>query len=173
MRGALALLLATAIPGIAAAQTTITLRLPVKDVMFLTSTSSTLTLSPPTQAVYDGTLTVVTGPALTVESNRTWTVALTSVATFSFANAAGNVFANPSKPATEVSWAVTNSPFTASGTLGVTGANVTFTGATGSAASYAPTASATATLYFRPSWLYSRDVPGVYSLSTLLTLATP
>jgi hypothetical protein len=172
MRNALAFLF-TIIPGIAPAQTTVTLRLPVKDVMFLTSTSSTLTLSTPTQAVYDGTVTVVTGPALTVQSNRAWKVTLTSVAAFAFANAGGTVFPNPAKPATDVSWAVTTSPFTASGTLGIAGANVAFAGATGSAASYAPTASATATLYFRASWLQSRDVPGVYTLSTSLTLRTP
>jgi hypothetical protein len=162
-------------PSMVPAQTTITLTLPVKDVMFLTSTSSTVTFTTPTEAAYDGTLPVVTGPLLTVQSNRAWKVALSSVATFTFANAGTNVFANPSKPATDASWAVINGPFTAVATLGVTGGNVPFTGGspTGTAASYGPTAGATTTLYFRTTWLFTRDVPGVYSLNTVLTLATP
>lgn len=160
----------------ASAQATLTIRLPVKDVMSLDASATSLTLPSPDAAAYDGTtLPVTSGLSLTVRSNRKWKVTLSSAASFGFANTGSNGFAAPTKPATDVQWSTVASPFTASGTLGTTGGSVVFSGSglTGTATAYDPTAIATSTLYFRSAWSYTRDVPGTYTLQINVTLSTP
>jgi hypothetical protein len=160
----------------ASAQATLTIRLPVKDVMSLDAGSSSVTFPTPDAAAYDGTtLPVTSGLALTVRSNRKWKVTLSSTANFNFTNSGSNTFTSPAKPATDVQWSTSASPFAASGTLGLTGGSVSFTGAglTGTATSYDPIGAATATVYFRSAWSYVRDVPGTYTLQINVTLSTP
>jgi hypothetical protein len=160
----------------AAAQTTLTIRLPVKDVMSLDASSSALVFPSPNAAAYDqSAIPVSSGLTLTVRSNRKWKVTLSSAANFTFANTGSNTFANPAKPASDVSWGTTTTPFSSSGTLGLTGGSVPFTGTglSGAPTSYNPIGAATATVFFRPTWSYVRDVPGTYTLVVNLTLSTP
>jgi hypothetical protein len=159
-----------------AAQATLTIRLPVKDVMSLDASSTTVTFPTPDAAAYDGTtLPVSSGLSLTVRSNRQWKVTLSSAATFGFTNSGANTFSAPAKPASDVQWSTVASPFAVNGTLGVTGGSVSFTGTglSGTSTAYQPVGLATTTVYFRSAWSYVRDVPGTYTLQINVTLSTP
>ena len=165
---------ATALPGTAGAQCTVSgsgdsCNLPgsasmtAGRVVRLQMSAGSTALTGPTTTDFDAGFNSTTGPTLTVSANAPWTLLVRSAATFWTAtNTSPSAPARTTKPAGDLQWS------TASGGTfnALTTGDVTLVGG-------AATASSATTLFFRTLYDWTLDTPGNYSLSVVLTLASP
>lgn len=135
----------------------------IVDVLSLTLSSITTTLSPPIGSDYDAGFVANTGPTATVLANRPWRLQIsTATATWAAVNTQPGVNARATKPASDLLRAtVAGGPFTA---LSTTPATV---------ASGAASAGTTTSFFFRTVYAWSVDTPGTYSLVVMFTLLAP
>lgn len=149
--------------GCAAATCTVEVTMPVSDVVRITTSQASVALGTPAVSAFTAGYLDVSGAAttVTVKSNRAFRVQIVgTTASFSY----GGSFANPAKPASDLKWATSQAGLTSTtNTMGTT-ATLMNTGAA---------AAATQSLFLRTVWLYSRDVPGTYTLVVALTLSAP
>ena len=146
---------------------TINVTMPTSDILKLTLTGTTVALGTPGETDFTNGFKDITGAAVTatVRANRAFRLQVVgSTTNFSFANMAGNTFANPSKPASDLVWATTQSGLTSSTNNMGTTASVIAQGATSSVSQ---------AVFFRTKWQFNRDVPGNYSLLLNFTLSAP
>jgi hypothetical protein len=132
-------------------------------VVRLQVTAGSTALTAPTTTDFDAGFNSTTGPTLTVSANAPWTLLLRSSATFWAAtNTSPGAPARTTKPAGDLKWSTaSNGTFSA-----LTTGDITLV--TGAA-----TASNATTLYFQTLYDWTLDTPGNYSLSVVLTLASP
>jgi hypothetical protein len=120
-------------------------------------------LTAPTPTDFDAGQNSTTGPTLTVSANAGWTLHIrASAASWTATNTSAGAPARTNKPAADLKWStVSNGTFTA-----LTTTDALLVG--GSA-----TASNAKTLYFQTLYDWTRDTPGNYSLTVVLTLTSP
>ena len=169
-RALLAMVLAAAAVGPAAcrplaaqcsgASCTITVQMPVSDVLRLTLSVVTTSLGTPVDADYTAGFIAAAGPTATAKANRAFTVSVDATsATFGYSGS----FTNPNKPASHLTWATTaGGPFTRN-------AGTAATLASGSSG----TAGTAQAIFFRTLVTYAADPPGSYSLTVRYTLSAP
>jgi hypothetical protein len=133
----------------------------VATVLSLTLSSTTTTLTAPSQSSYDnGFQDNLAALTATVKANQGWTLSIKSNA----ANwSPSGVGARAAKPAGDLQWSTSGgAPFTA-----LTTSNA------GLSTSASGTASDISTVSYRTLWDYTLDTPGTYSLAVVFTVTAP
>lgn len=132
-------------------------------VVRLEMTPGSTSLTAPTTADFEAGLNSTNGPTLTVSANAAWTLHLrSSTAVWAATNTSPDTPARVNKPAGDLKWSTApNGTFAALTTSDVS----LVTGAAG--------ANNVTTLFFETLYSWSLDTPGNYSLSIVLTLASP
>lgn len=119
-------------------------------------------LTPPTPAHYDAGFAPTTGPTVTIQSNKAWTLAISSLAATWTANNTQTEPARTNKPASDLLWATALAgPYTPLTTTAV------------QFGSGAATASAGVNLFYRTTYAWALDTPGQYSIQIVFTAAAP
>ena len=136
---------------------TVTISMPVAQVLRLTLSSTTTNLGNPTPADFTTGYKDATGPIVTVKANRAWHVSVSGTAArFTYTGSLGN----PNKPVGDLGWGTSSGSYPnnlgtpatfASGTPGIT----------------------SRTIYFRTQWHLTTDVPGNYQAVVAFTLSAP
>ena len=133
----------------------------VPTILRLTLSSTTTTLTAPTEAIYDAGEAIQAGPVATVKSNRPWNLQIRATTALW---AGVGALDRADKPAGDLQWSRTGgAPFTA---LGAAPANVYV------ASQSAGGAQAT-TFTYRTVWSWAADTPGDYSLVVRYTVTAP
>ena len=140
----------------------------VATLMRLSTNVATVAISTPTIADYDLTGTnpgndglpgPYTGPAVTVKSNRPWTLTVRAQGAYWSLVPSGSARPDAGKPAGDLLWSLNS----ATGFVPLTTSDVTVgSAATGSTATY--------NVHHRVKWFYAADVPGDYALTVVYTL---
>jgi hypothetical protein len=136
---------------------TINMTLTTTDMLRLTLSAGSTTLTPPTLTDYDNGGKNDNGPTATVKANRAWSVQVSAPAT-TFTPSGGSTY---NKPASDLLW----------GTAAGTYPNSMSTSAklmNGNA-----TAGASQQIFYRTKYFWDKDVPGTYSLQVNFTLSAP
>jgi hypothetical protein len=132
-------------------------------VVRLQMSAGSTSLTAPTPADFDAGLNSTTGPTLTVSANAPWTLHIrAATATWSATNTSPGVPARANKPAADLEWSTVPS-----------GSLAALTTSDASLVSGTATAGTATTLYFQTLYDWTLDTPGSYSLSIVLTLASP
>jgi len=142
------------------ASCTITVQMPVSDVLRLTLSAVTTSLGTPVEADYTAGYVASTGPTATAKANRAYTVTVDATsANFTYSGS----LTDPVKPASTLTWPTTSGgPFTHNpGTSAAL-----FTGSTG-------TSGTSQGIFFRTTVSYAADRPGTYTLTVRYTLSAP
>lgn len=133
----------------------------VATVLKLTLSSTTTTLTAPTEAIYDAGEAIQAGPIATVKSNRPWNLQI-SATTALWAGV--GVLARLDKLVGDLQWSRTGgAPFTA---LSLVPANVY-------GASQGAGGAQVTTFTYRTVWSWAADTPGDYSLVVRYTVTAP
>ena len=142
------------------ASCTITVQMPVSDVLRLTLSAVTTSLGTPVEADYTAGYVASTGPTATAKANRAYTVTVDATsANFTYSGS----LTDPVKPASTLTWATTSGgPFTHNAGT----AAALFTGSTG-------TSGTSQGIFFRTTVSYAVDRPGTYRLTVRYTLSAP
>ena len=171
----------------------VTASVAVPQLLQLTSSQGTTTLTPPTLADYDTSANPATtasnlpyggpGPTLTVKSNRPWQLYIGTPATgWSFTQDPALQIPRtaPEKSVSDLYWstnqtagfvALTNcGPGTGNANAALTGNAAGINGACTLLGQNGTGSTATYGLYYRVKWLYASDVPGTYDLTVQFTL---
>jgi len=129
----------------------------------LTIGSATTAFGTVTSTDFDAGFAERSGPSVTVQANKPWTVGISSAATFWTAvNTDPTNPARTTKPRADLHW---------SNTSGLVGTPVSATVTT--IGSGSGTAGTVVPLFFRIIWDYTVDTPGNYSISVTFTLTAP
>lgn len=127
----------------------------------LTVTPATTALTTPNPAHYDAGFAATTGPAITINANTSWSLAISAATPTWSALSTQAEPARPDKPATDLLVAFSPAgPFTP---LSTTPSAV--------AAGSAPGSSTT--LFLRTLYAWNLDTPGDYAIQIVLTLTAP
>lgn len=137
--------------------------LTIGDVLQLTLSSTTTTLTAPSSADYDAGFVLNTGPTATVRGNRAWRLQISAAtATWGATNTQPGVSAWTNKPAGDLLWSTAaGGPFTALSTTPATVTSGNASAGTGSS------------FFFRTAYSWALDTPGAYSLAVVFTLVAP
>lgn len=149
--------------GCSAATCTVEITLPVSDVMRLSVSQTSVSLGAPTIADFTAGYRDINGAAavVTVKANRAFQVQLVgTTSTFAYSG----TFANPVKPASDLTWATSQAGLSSSGNTAATSLTFIDQSASGSA---------NQSLFLRTMWSFARDVPGTYSIVLSLTISAP
>ena len=135
----------------------------IGDVLSLTLSATTTTLTAPGSTDYDAGFVANTGPTATVRGNRAWRLQISAAAaTWTAVNTQPGVSARANKPVSDLLRATASGgPFTAFSTTPAT------------VASGAASAGTAATFYLRTLYAWTVDTPGTYSLVVTFTLLAP
>ena len=155
---------------------TVTISLPVVDVMRLDLSTSTTALGTPIQADFaaGGLIAAASGPIATVKSNGPFTLSVKgNTATFAYAGAA----ANPNKSSAELTWALATGapPGVCTGIVSfgnnMAAAATLLSAGVGASAIGVPAPSQR--ICFRTLWSFASAPPGTYTLVVNFTLSGP
>jgi hypothetical protein len=145
------------------ASCTVSITMPVGDVMRMTLSATNSALGTPGESDFTAGFRDVSGSSgtVTVKANRAFRVQVSGGSTlFSYSGS----LANPSKPASDLVWAATAAGRSTS---------TNNLGATGTLLSASATAGTAQSIFLRTKWAFNRDVPGTYSVNVVLTLTAP
>jgi len=155
---------------------TVTISLPVTDVIRLDLSTSTTALGTPVEADFaaGGLIAAASGPIATVKSNGPFTLSVKgNTGTFAYAGTA----ANPNKSSAELTWALATgaAPGVCTGIVSF-GNNMSVAATLLSAGTGAPAIGVPAPsqrICFRTLWSFASAPPGTYTLVVNFTLSGP